>query len=195
MNTTYSKTRIMVECALMIALSTVLSMIKIIQMPYGGGVTPLAMLPIILVSFRHGTRWGLLTAFVDSVLQLVLGLNNLSYCATFLSQVGCVLLDYILAYSVLGFAFAISKPFKNRIVGICLGVGAVCLLRLVCAWLSGMVIWGSYQAYYEWAANLPIWLYSLIYNGNYLLPETVLTIIGAVLLVKGAPKLFDRQAA
>ena len=77
MSNTYSKTRILVECALMIALSTVLSMIKIIQMPYGGGVTPLSMLPIILVSFRHGTRWGLLTSFVDSVLQLILGLNNL----------------------------------------------------------------------------------------------------------------------
>ena len=195
MSNTYSKTRILVECALMIALSTVLSMIKIIQMPYGGGVTPLSMLPIILVSFRHGTRWGLLTSFVDSVLQLILGLNNLGYCATFLSQIGCILFDYILAYSVLGLANAISKPFRNRVVGICVGVGAVCLLRLACAWLSGMLIWGSYQAYYDWAANMPIWLYSLIYNGNYLLPETVLTIIGSVLLIRGMPKMFERQSA
>ena len=195
MNQTYSNTRILVEGALMVALSTVLSMIKIIQMPFGGGVTPLSMLPIILISFRHGTRWGLLTAFVYSVLQLVLGLNNLGYCATFLSQLGCVLLDYILAYTVLGLAFAISKPFKNRVAGICVGVAAACLLRLVCAWLSGMLIWGSYQSYYEWAAQMPVWLYSLIYNGNYLGPETVLTVVGAVLLVRGMPKIFDRQAA
>ena len=93
MSKTYSNTRILVEGALMIALATILSMIKIFEMPFGGSVTLLSMLPIVLMSFRHGTRWGLLTAFVHSVLQLVLGFSNIGYCSTFLSQVGCILLD------------------------------------------------------------------------------------------------------
>ncbi|MBP5792799.1 MAG: energy-coupled thiamine transporter ThiT, partial [Spirochaetaceae bacterium] len=55
MNERRSATRIMVEGALMIALSTILSMIKILEMPFGGSVTLLSMLPIILMSYRNGT--------------------------------------------------------------------------------------------------------------------------------------------
>ena len=195
MNKSFSNTRIMVEGALMIALATILSMIKVFEMPFGGSVTLLSMMPIILMSFRHGTRWGVLTAFVHSVLQLVLGFNNVGYCATLLSQIGCILLDYILAFTVLGLADAIGKPFKNRLVGIIVGTAVVCLLRFVCSWLSGILIWGSYQSYYEWAANMPLWLYSLVYNGNFMLPETAITIIGTVFMVKGASRLFERQSA
>ena len=148
MNKSFSNTRIMVEGALMIALATILSMIKVFEMPFGGSVTLLSMMPIILMSFRHGTRWGVLTAFVHSVLQLVLGFNNVGYCATLLSQIGCILLDYILAFTALGLADAIGKPFKNRLVGIIVGTAVVCLLRFVCSWLSGILIWGSYQSYY-----------------------------------------------
>ena len=193
MTTSYSRTRILVEGAMMIALATVLSMIKIFEMPFGGSVTLLSIMPLILMSYRHGVRWGLLTAFVHSVLQLVLGISNIGYCPTVLSQIGCILLDYIIAFSVLGLADAIGKRFENRVVGVIVGAAAVCALRFVCSWLSGMLIWGSYQSYYDWATGMPVWLYSLIYNGNYMLPETVLTVIGTVLLVKTASRLFERQ--
>lgn len=56
MSKTYSKTRTLVECALMIALGTVLANIKIFEMPNGGSITLLSMLPFILVSYRHGTN-------------------------------------------------------------------------------------------------------------------------------------------
>ena len=65
MSKTYSKTRILVECALMIAIGTVLSNIKIFTMPNGGSVTLLSMLPFVLVSFRHGVKWGLFTGLVN----------------------------------------------------------------------------------------------------------------------------------
>ena len=73
MSKTYSKTRTLVECALMIAVGTVLAQIKLFTMPQGGSVTLLSMLPFILVSFRHGTKWGLLTGFVNSLLQMMMG--------------------------------------------------------------------------------------------------------------------------
>lgn len=66
MSKTYSKTRTLVECALMIALGTVLANIKIFEMPNGGSITLLSMLPFILVSYRHGTKWGLFTGFVNT---------------------------------------------------------------------------------------------------------------------------------
>ena len=69
----YSRTRTLVECALMIAVGTVLAQIKIFEMPFGGSVTLVSMLPFILVSFRHGVKWGLATGFVNSLLQMLLG--------------------------------------------------------------------------------------------------------------------------
>ncbi|MBR3271734.1 MAG: energy-coupled thiamine transporter ThiT, partial [Clostridia bacterium] len=70
--------RRLVESALMIAVATVLSLIKI-DLPFGGGVTIVSMLPLILISHRYGWKWGLATAFVYSVAQLVLGLDNVAY--------------------------------------------------------------------------------------------------------------------
>ena len=75
MSKTYSKTRILVECALMIAIGTVLSNIKIFTMPNGGSVTLLSMLPFVLVSFRHGVKWGLFTGLVNGCLQMLLVLS------------------------------------------------------------------------------------------------------------------------
>ncbi len=114
MTKTYSKTRILVEGALMIALSTVLSMIQIPLMPHGGSITLFSMVPILVMSYRHGAKWGIMTAFVNSLIQLVQGLGNLAYCQTLTAQVGCVLLDYLLAFTVLGFACLIAKPFRSR---------------------------------------------------------------------------------
>ena len=72
MTKTYTKTRTLVECALMIALGTVLANVKIYELPSGGSVTLFSMLPFILISFRHGVKWGLFTGFVNSLLQMLL---------------------------------------------------------------------------------------------------------------------------
>ncbi len=192
MTKTYSKTRVLIEGAMMIAMATVLSEIKIFSMPYGGDVTAVSMLPLILMSFRHGLKWGMFTAFVNSILQLLLGLNNVAYCPTLLSQIGCIAFDYILAFSVLGLASVFGGKLKNKILGVAVGTAVVCALRFCAAVLSGALIWGGYQSYYEWATGLNVWVYSMIYNGNYMLPETIITIIVAIILVKFMPKLFDK---
>ena len=172
MSKTYSKTRTLVECALMIALGTVLANIKIFEMPNGGSITLLSMLPFILVSYRHGTKWGLFTGFVNSLLQMLMGM---------------ILLDYVLAFTLLGLAGAIAKPFKNRLVGVAVGTAAVCGIRFLCSFLSGVLIWGNLSD------GLPAWTYSLTYNGSYMLPETILTTVAAVLIYKAAPQLFAAQ--
>ena len=164
MSKTYSKTRTLVECALMIALGTVLANIKIFEMPNGGSITLLSMLPFILISFRHGVKWGLFTGFVNSLLQMLLGF-----------------------YALLGLACVIAKPFKNRLAGVAVGTAAVCGIRFLCSFLSGVLIWGNLSD------GLPAWTYSLTYNGSYMLPETILTTIAAVLIYKAAPQLFAEQ--
>ena len=99
----------MTECSIMIALSTVLSIIKLVDMPYGGSVTIASMLPIVIAVFRHGMIWGAGTALVNSTVQLFIGLNTLSYFSTWQSILAIILLDYIVAFGV----FALSGIFKK----------------------------------------------------------------------------------
>jgi len=189
MSKTYSKTRVLVECALMIALGTVLSSIKFFTLPNGGSVTALSMLPFVLVSFRHGVKWGLFTGFVNSCLQMLIGGVWAPPTPNFLSYAGEVLLDYVLAFMALGMAELFARPFKNRMVGVAVGTFAAGFLRFLCSFLSGVLIWGNLTD------GLPAWTYSLVYNGSYMLPETLLTMIAAVLLCRVAPQIFDRQYA
>ena len=189
MSKTYSKTRILVECALMIAIGTVLSNIKFFTMPNGGSITLLSMLPFVLVSFRHGAKWGLFTGFVNSCLQMIMGFYP-PPASTFLYFLGEVLLDYVLAFMALGLAELFARPFKNRTVGVAVGTFAAGFLRFMCSFLSGALLWGSYQESYEWARGMSVWLYSFIYNGSYMLPELLITTVCAVILCKAAPKFF-----
>ena len=85
-------TRMLSESALLIAIATVLSMIKF-DLPFGGGVTVVSMLPLILASHRWGWKWGLTTAFVYSLIQLLLGLDNVGYATTFVMALGVIFLD------------------------------------------------------------------------------------------------------
>ena len=184
MSKTYSKTRILVECALMIALGTVLANIKIFELANGGSVTLFSMVPFILVSFRHGVKWGLFTGFVNSLLQMLLGFYA-PPAPGLLPLVGMILLDYVLAFTLLGLACVFAKPFKNRLLGVAVGTAIVCLIRFLCSFLSGVLIWGNLNE------GLPEWVYSLTYNGSYMLPETILSVVAVVLLHKAAPKLFQ----
>ena len=195
----------MVEGALMIALSTVLSMIQIPLMPHGGSITLVSMLPILMMSYRHGVSWGLLTAFINSMIQFVQGIGNLAYCQTLSAQLGCVLLDYLLAFTALGLAGAIAKPFSNRTAGIGVSAFAVCLLRYLCSFLSGYIVWKDYDYAFSWMSevgfsgiasmgeNALCWLYSAVYNATYMIPEAIITTAAAVILYKAAPKLFEKD--
>ena len=173
-----NNTRILVECALMVALATILSKIEIPLWIQGGSVTLCSMLPIIAVSYRSGTKWGLLTALVFSFIQMMLGFQNVLYCKTLLTQAACILLDYILAYTALGLAMAIGSVLKPAIRSLVFGSAAVIFIRFICSFVSGILIWGEYAP-----AGTPVWLYSLTYNGGYMLPELILT-VGAVILLQ-----------
>lgn len=100
-----SSTRILnlVLGGIMVALGTVLSFIKPFDLPYGGSITLCSMLPIMFYGYRCGPKWGLAAGFVFSVLQLLFGLDDLKGISA-LMVVGSILLDYLLAFTVLGLA-------------------------------------------------------------------------------------------
>ena len=187
-----TNTRAMVECALMIALGTVLAQIKVWQMPYGGSVTLVSSLPFILVSYRHGVKWGVMAGFTNGLLQIMTGWYA-PPAGTIWAIIACVLLDYLLAFSCLGLASVASKYIKNKTAAVFTGVSTVMIMRFICSFLSGALLWSSYQSYYEWAEGMSVWMYSFLYNSSYMGPELVLTAIAGCLIASAAPQLFEKQ--
>ena len=122
---TKNRTLPLVECAIMIALATVLSMVKLAELPYGGSITIASMLPIAIIAYRRGMGWGLGSAFVYAVIQQLLGLNSLSYVTTWQSVVAVILLDYIVAFTVVGFAGIFRNAIKSQAAALTLGCGAI----------------------------------------------------------------------
>ncbi len=172
-------TLILVESAMMIAMAVVLSFIKIYEFPQGGSVTLASMAPIVLLSYRHGIKWGLGAAFIYSLLQMILPPGFIPPPAkTLFAFAGVALLDYIIAFTVLGTASFFGKLFKNKVLAGVAGAVAVTALRLVCHFLSGIFVWSSYAP-----EGTPVWLYSLGYNGTYMLWEIIITAaVTAILL-------------
>ena len=177
---------ILVEGALMIALATALSFVKIFQLPWGGSVTLLSMLPIVLFSIRRGVKAGLLVSFVYALIQFAQGAivdGLFGWGLTAGSLIGCIMFDYILAFTVLGLAGFLRK---KKLAGWIIGIETVILIRFFFHLLSGTVIFHSAGLLWD-SASIVInvensWLYSAIYNGAYMLPEMIFTILGAVAL-------------
>ena len=125
------------ETALLLALATVLSMVKIFELPYGGSITAFSMVPILIVAFRYGTKWGMIAGFVYSIIQLLFGLNNLSYATSAGAAIAIILLDYIFAFSFFGLAGIFSKQIKDKGYAAALGALFVCCIRYFFHVISG----------------------------------------------------------
>lgn len=172
-----SRTQTMVECAVMIALATVLSLIKVAELPYGGSVTVASMLPVILISYRHGLRWGLGSGLCYAVIQQLLGLSYLSYVSGWQSIVALILLDYILAFVVTGLGGVFRRAVPGQAGSLVLGTLLVCVLRYICHVISGCTVWAGLSIPTQAAL-----IYSLGYNATYMLPETIVTVLAAFYL-------------
>ena len=179
MSNVNSKTRIMVEAAVMIALATVLSYITVYTLPMGGSITAFSQVPIVIIGYRHGWKWGTFTGVVHGLLQMILqGLGNFAYVSGIPAYLILIFMDYVLAFGVLGLGGAFFRnAVGNQSLGIGLGAAAASIMRFVCHFISGVTIWGDYAD--GWAG---VWIYSLAYNGSYMLAECIITIIGTAAL-------------
>lgn len=176
--------------AIMIAIGTVLSldMFKFGGLwLFGGGVTFCSMLPLVIVSYIYGCRWGAFTAFAYSLIQLVLGVDNVQYATSVPMAIAIILLDYIIAYTVIGFAGMFKTVIKNQPVALAAGIWVTFFVRFACHFITGWVIWDAL-----WPNDLGMIapVYSLYYNGSYMLPEAIITSVVAVILMKAVPNIF-----
>ncbi len=146
--------------ALAVALSFVLSCIRLFRMPQGGSVTPASMLPIMLFAASFGMGPGLLAGLVYGVLQYFQGgwfLNVWQFA-----------LDYLLAFSALGLA-GLAKHLPEK-WGLYPAMILAALCRALSATLAGIMFWDTAP----WA--------SLVYNGTYLIPDTAICMVLAFIV-------------
>ena len=174
----------LVEGAMMLALAWVLDFVcalapyNNILFPAGGTIT-VGMLPLVYYAYRHGAVRGVGAGVVFSALQMMIGWYA-PPAGTWWAVVLCVLLDYVIAFTVLGLAPLFARPFgRHRLVGYGVGSFAVCVLRYVSSVLSGGILWGTYAP-----EGMNPWLYSLGYNAGYMIPNAILTAVLAVLLCR-----------
>ena len=118
----HNTVRWLMESAIMIAIGTMLSEFPKIDFPLGGGLTICSMLPLVLISWRYGVGRGLIAAAAYSLLQLVLGLNNVQYATSALMAAGIVLLDYVIPYTLIGLAGMFRGKAKGPRLGLVLGI-------------------------------------------------------------------------
>lgn len=172
----HEKTTRLVTTAVLIALATVLSMITILKLPLGGSITPLSMLPICLISVKYGIKWGTFSGFLYALLQLALDLGAaMSWGLTAFSLTGCLIFDYLLAFTVLGFSGILRH---KGVRGACIGIATAIAMRYACHVISGGIFLTQFKGFDN------AWLWSLYYNGAFMLPECILTTIGAYALLR-----------
>lgn len=196
--------RTLVSCALLLAVSTVLSIYpKFKFLPNGGSITFCSMLPVILASYVFGVKNGLLTGFAFSLIQLITGFSGSG-----LGPVAFVvelLFDYIVAFTVLGLGGLFRNNSDPR-RALAAGALTATALRFVSHFISGVAVWGEYAEWFfenmssfgetvlsKFSGTALMMLYSAVYNGSYMIPEIIITTIAAVLIAPFAKNLKDKH--
>ena len=211
-----SKTRRLTESALLIAMAVILEIagkLIIPPMPFGGQLTLASMLPIVLISYRHGVKWGLVSGFTYSLVQMALGAGTVTAAfqpgyfgdgVMIRNALAMCLLDYVAAYTVLGIGgvfrgklshFGVEQiPYSHIPAELCLGSIVALAARYLCHILSGYILFAGWAEWFftqegfpAWGAGLVAslspnalgWIYSIVYNGMYMIPELILTAIAA----------------
>ena len=210
-----TKTKRLTESAMLIAMAVVLEIVGrtiIPPMPFGGQLTLVSMLPIVLISYRHGVKWGLVTGFAYSLVQMALGADTVTaafqpgYFGDGTMIVNALImcaLDYVLAYTLLGLGGCFRDKIQNPGVSLMCGSLVALGARYVAHILSGYILFSGWAEWFftqegfpAWGAGLVAslspsllgWAYSIVYNGLFMVPEIILTAIVAVLVAK-VPKI------
>ena len=176
--------RALTEGAMLVAAAQVLSLIRLYQLPQGGSVTA-AMFPILLYALRWGLGRGLLAGFAFGCLQLFM---DGAYAWGWQSMV----LDYLLAFTPLGLA----GVFRGKSWGVFPGTVLGCAGRFAVHYISGVTVYRIAMptripgiGVFDSAA-----VYSLVYNGSYMLPCTLVALaLAAVLYVPMKPWFMGRD--
>lgn len=166
--------KILTVSAIMVALSTVLSFLKFYELPLGGSITVLSMLPVCMIGLLFGVEAAILPCILYGAIQMMVG-GVFGWGLTPTILLGAIFFDYLLAFGVLCFSGIFRKKGYTGIIS---GIVIACILRFASHMISGCIFFRSFEIF-----NNPF-LYSLAYNASYMLPELILTAFGAVILFR-----------
>ncbi len=216
MSQTKFNTQRLTTSAVMIALAVILAMvcavIPFLNLPFGGGFTVASMLPIVIIAYMYGAKWGFFTASVYSALQIIMDLylgKGSTIMALFMpnseefmgygAAVAILIIDYLVAYTLLGFGGAFRKLIKNKTLSLACGAALALSLRYIAHIISGWIFYGAWAEWFftqEGFYSIGGWIlnsfsgqglafvYSVFYNGLYMIPEIIITVIAAVAVSK-----------
>ena len=213
-----NKTKRLTESAMLLSVAIVLELVSkmfIPELPFGGQITLVSMLPVVLISYRHGVRWGLVSGAAYAMIEMAIGAKTVTAAfqpgyfgdgtMIYKALVMC-LMDYLLAFTALGlggiFRDRIQKPGLSLMCGSLVALGARYLAHVI----SGYVLFAGWAEWFFTQDGFPAWgavlveqlspgmlgvTYSLVYNGMYMVPEMVITAVVALLLARG-PKIVEK---
>ncbi len=185
----------------MIALGTILSIIPIgPRLPFGGQITPMSMAPVMLICYIYGVKWGLVCSISFGAIQAIIGASHGMYIAqSWWKIVLIAVLDYVVAYAAMSLAGVFKNKIKTPQLSIAAGATVAGIARLLCHFLSGILIWGSYaqstlesvaigQKILETYSGFTLTaIYSILYNSAFLLPDLSFAIVGLVIIISVKP--------
>ena len=208
---TTQKTQRMTVSAVMLAFATVLALvcelIPFLNLPFGGGFTVASMLPIVIISYMYGLKWGFFTSFTYSVIQIIMSLikgstvmalftpSSDGYMGSIGIAIAIIIIDYLVAYTVLGIGGVFRNKIKNKILALVLGVVVALSLRYLCHIVSGYIFYGAWAEWFftqdgfyaigdkilgVFSGKGLALIYSVFYNGLFMIPEIIITAIVAV---------------
>jgi len=203
-----NKTKTMVTCAMLIAIATVLSYWPKFEgmWPNGGSVTFCSMLPIVMISYLYGLKWGFMSSTVFAGIQILQGLKGIAGM-DLVTTLLVILIDYVIAFVVLGIGGIFRGKMNNVAKELCVGSVFAIFLRLVAHFISGYLLYSSWAEWFftqegftlgnsifaSLGNGTPLYmLYSFMYNASYLIPEMIIT--GVVAYIIGKQKFFTDLA-
>ena len=171
------KTRMLTEAGVAIAIAQVLSFITLFHMPQGGSIKAAALVPLMLYAYRWGGIRGIFVGVVYGILHFILGFKSSVH---YLS----IILDYLVGYGVIG----VCGYFKDSISGLITGSIVGIALRWAVSVTSGAVVFASYAP----QGQNP-WIYSMVYNASYMVPDGILNIVVLLFIYQGVKRGLRRR--
>ena len=205
------KTKRLTESAMLLALAIVLELVSklfIPELPFGGQITLVSMLPVVLISYRHGVRWGLVAGMAYAMMEMLLGAKNVAAAfqpgyfgdgRMIVNALIMCLMDYFLAFTALGLGGCLRNRVEKPGLGLMLGSIVALSARYLAHIFSGYILFSGWAVWFftqdgfpAWGADLAQalspealgWAYSVIYNGFFMIPEMVLTAIAALAVAR-----------
>ena len=213
-----NKTKRLTESAMLLSVAIVLELCSkmfIPELPFGGQITLASMLPVVLISYRHGVKWGLVAGAAYAMVEMAIGAGTVTAAfqpgyfgdgVMLLNAFTMCALDYLVAYTLLGLGGIFRDRIENRGKALALGALVALSARYLSHILSGYILFSGWAEWFFTQEGFPAWgaglvgalsgemlglVYSIVYNGMYMVPEMILTVTAAVLIAR-IPKIVTK---